>query len=186
MKKMLCLMLALILSLTAASALASDADTRSVFGYIIDASTNGFEIITDGEQMYSFNRGDATEVLGDEGMLLDSAVLVTYEGDLNLNSEAQSVAVTRITQLNTVYGQIEDATADTIAVRTLNEEGESGQLYLFDRESADVVTGEDGILAGDEVEVAFKESLNDLVADQVQQFEYVHITVYGQIEGEME
>ncbi len=182
MKKLMSLVLALCL-LMGIPALADQTDQEAhyLFGYIIDVSAGGFELITDNEVVYGFSRNDATQIVSDAGLEMDNAVVVMYQGNLNVDAQAQSVVVSEVTVLGTLYGTVSDATMNTISVTASTD----GQVYIFPTEDADVVVGEDGILVGDEIEVAYKGRLST-DAGQAQQLEYTHITVYGQTESGLE
>ncbi|MDL2207082.1 hypothetical protein LJC33_09295 [Eubacteriales bacterium OttesenSCG-928-N13] len=185
MKRFAGLLVALILMMVSVAS-ADMVQSHYLFGYVIEASSSSFEIITDDESIYQFSIDQSTSIATSSDRLLDQAVMVMYIGDLNLNARSQNVQVAEITTLNLIHGRIEDGTSSTVSVRVMDDQGNPGSLYLFDRENADIVVGEDGIVIGDEVEVSFRETLSQLVPDQVQNFPYVHITVYGQVEDEFE
>lgn len=182
MMKKTALLLILLLALGMAWGAHADQPAYSLFGYVIECSDGGFELITDDETWYAFTADVAAVTSAAAGVNVDDAVKITYTGDLNVNAQLQSVAVTEIAVLETLYGCIEDATASTTSVRSLQEDG---RLYIFSNDDADIVVTDGGIVIGDEVEVAYLGALQP-DSGQAQQLGYVHITVYGQIDDDYE
>ncbi len=189
MKKRIAMALcvALVFSM-AGMALAEMVKSAYLYCIVIEQTATTFTVLTDGQQRYTFQKGENLSVQSASGALaMDDAVVVQYTGTIEMNAEEQSVHVAEVVVLSTLDGTVhENSTMNAIWVQSLNDDGSAGPIYGFDKENADVAVGEDGILIGDDVEVAYRGSLEDLVEGQVQDVGYVHISVYGQIEDTME
>ena len=175
------LVLLMIALLIPAPALAQSAQSR-VFGYVIRDQADRLDILTDTEIPLSF----ALDPSLAGGFALDDVVLVAYSGSLNLDTTEQSATPTKVYVLSTFNGRVEADSPSRFSIRAFMDDGSNGSLYHFNKDDADILMGEEGILTGDEVEVAYAGDKSALVPDQLQSLPYVHVTIYGQVDGSFE
>lgn len=179
----------IVLALVFCAAIAANAEgaTSNLFCYVTDVTANSLQVLTDGEALYSFQLGPETETTTPRGTIqLDDAVVIRYTGNLNVNAEMQSVTVDRVMRLHILYGTVEQVSGDIATVRILGDDGEAGERYQFNLDTADLMVGEDNVVVGDDVEIASATDPAQWTPGEMQDSGYIHITVYGQIEDTFE
>lgn len=184
MKKLSCLALALCLLLVPMLGAGAEgmADARYLFCYIIGIEGNVIDVMDDTNTEFYFTLDNSTNILSERDLSVDDAVVLMYVGELNYNAALQSVKVAEVSVLRVMYGIIEDF--DDTSVTVNNDDDDA--LYRFDTDGANIVTGEEDMRKGDQIEIAYKGQLANLGPNEPQQMEYIHVTDLGQAASEDE
>ena len=166
---------------------AAEGGSSRLFCYVTSESSDRLDVLSDAEEFMTFRLDEDVTIQSATGVLwLDDAVLIAYTGSLNPNTQEQSVRVDKIEVLPVFNGRVEGDDAGTLSIRAIDDDGQDAELYLFDKDAVDILVGEEGIVRGDEVEVAYAGDASMLRPNQTQRLGYVHVTVYGQVEDAFE